>query len=66
MSVQESKMNVTIKEEERQTILLALAELSLRRPGWLDHLECIANKFNGPSMFKSFRETSADLIQEGK
>lgn len=56
-------MNVTIEEGERQTTLLALAELSLRRPGWLDHLERIANKFNGRDMFDGFRETSADLIR---
>lgn len=54
-------MNVTIEEEERQTILLALADLSLRRPGWLDHLGRIADRFSGREMFNGFRETSADL-----
>ncbi len=54
--------NVTIEEGERQTTLLALAELSLRRPGWLDHLERIADKFSGRKMFNGFRETSADII----
>lgn len=57
-------MNVTIEEEERQTTLLALAELSLRRPGWLDHLERIADKFSGRKMFDGFRETSSDLVSE--
>lgn len=52
-------MNVTIEEGERQTTLLALAELSLRRPGWLDHLERIADKFGGKMMFDEFRKTSA-------
>ena len=49
-------------EEDRQMILLALAELSLRRPGWLYALGCAADKFQGREMFNAFRETSADLI----
>lgn len=56
------KLNVTIEEEDRQSILLALAELSLRRPGWLDHLGRVADRFGGREMFDGFRETSADLI----
>lgn len=56
------KLNVTIEEEERQSILLALAELSLRRPGWLDHLGRVADKFHGREIFDGFRQTSADLI----
>ena len=59
-------MNVTIEGAERQTILLALAELSLRRPGWLDHLGRIADRFRGRTMFDGFRETSADLIEPSK
>lgn len=56
-------MNVTIEEEDRQMILLALAELSLRRPGWLDALGRVADTFQGREMFDGFRETSADLVR---
>ncbi len=55
-------MKLTIEEEDRQMILLALAELSLRRPGWLDALGRVADKFHGREMFDGFRKTSADLI----
>ena len=57
-----AELNVTIKEENRQIILLALAELSLRRPGWFDAIERIADKFGGREMFEGFRETSSDVI----
>ena len=50
---------VPVPEENRQTILLALAELSLRRPGWLQHLQETAQLFFGEKMFEGFRETSA-------
>jgi len=56
-------MEVTLEEGERQTTLLALAELSLRRPRWLNHLERIADKFGGRRMFDGFRETNRDLIR---
>lgn len=56
-------LDVTVDEGERQTTLLALAELSLRRPGWLNHLERIADKFGGRRMFDGFRETNRDLIR---
>ena len=55
-------MNVKVSEEERQMILLALAELSLRRPGWLFALGRVADTFHGCEMFVGFRETSADMI----
>jgi len=29
-----SNMSITIREEERQMILLALAKLAIERPGW--------------------------------
>lgn len=53
-----------VSEEDRQMILLALAELSLRRPGWLDALERVAGTFDGREMFNGFRATSADMIEE--
>lgn len=55
-------LSVKVSEEERQMILLALAELSLRRPGWLDALGRVADTFHGREMFDGFRETSADII----
>lgn len=58
-------MNMTqVSEEERQMILLALAELALRRPGWLVALARVADTFHGREMFDGFRETSADMIAE--
>jgi hypothetical protein len=47
-----------LSEEERQAVLLALAELSLRRPGWLEFLGDAADKFDGREMFNGFRATS--------
>ena len=58
------ELNVKVSEEERQMILLALAELSLRRPGWLDALKRVAGTFDGREMFNGFRVTSADMIAE--
>lgn len=55
-------MNVKVFEEDRQMILLALAELSLRRPGWLFTLGRVAGTFHGREMFDGFRVTSADTI----
>jgi hypothetical protein len=55
-----------IIEEDRQMILLAVAELSLSRPGWLDALGRVADRLQGREMFDSFRETSADLIEARK
>lgn len=39
-------MNVELEEEERQATLLALAKLSLERPGWDDLLNRIARKID--------------------
>jgi hypothetical protein len=44
-------------------MLLALAELSLRRPGWEDFLRQIAAKLGGEAMFRGFRRTSQDVIR---
>lgn len=55
---------VKVSEEERQMTVLALAELSLRRPGWLDALGRVADTFYGREMFDEFRVSSADVIAE--
>lgn len=55
--------NVTVEldESQRQTVLLALAELSLARPGWVNMLEEIAFKMDNhqsgrAEMFEAFRQ----------
>jgi hypothetical protein len=52
-------ITVTICEEERQAIILALARLSVERPGWLFMLEELSKKFgdgNAVNMFNEFRK----------
>ena len=44
-------------------VALALAELSLRRPGWADWIERVANDLELADLVVGFRQTSADLIQ---
>jgi len=56
-------MNVTLKESDRQATILALAELSLRRPGWKGYLKGIAVQMDGEAMFEEFRTTSGDLVK---
>lgn len=51
------------EEGDRQMIILAMAELSFRRPGWTDTARRIAATLHGGEMFHRFRETSADQIQ---
>lgn len=50
------------EESDRQMIILALAELSLRRPGWEDTTRRIATTLYGDEMFDGFRETSEGQI----
>lgn len=48
---------------DRQTLALALAELSLRRPGWFEYLREMAERYLGAAReFEAFRQTSADII----
>ena len=54
---------VMLEEDERQAMLLALAKLSLERPGWDDFLNKIAQKMDNEKagraeMYESFRQTS--------
>jgi Lar family restriction alleviation protein len=53
------KFSVTVQDDERQMILLALAELSLSRPGWHWTLGNLADRFSGREMFEGFRQTSS-------
>jgi hypothetical protein len=49
-------MTVEISEGERQVIILAIARLSVERPGW--HPAClkpIAEKLSGPDLYEEFR-----------
>lgn len=53
-------VNVELGESERQLVLMALAHLSLERPGWDDALNRIAMKMDNidlarAKMYDSFR-----------
>ena len=52
-------ITVPIPEDHRQAILLALANLSLERPGWEAFFRGIAETLDGGNMFAGFRETSS-------
>jgi hypothetical protein len=50
-----------IPEEDRQAVVLAIAKLSLERPGWLEYLREIAGRLRGEAMFDDFRRVHADV-----
>jgi hypothetical protein len=56
-------MTIDISEEQRQLIILALARLSMERPGWYFMCEQTALRFDNKNshghaeMFDTFRET---------
>lgn len=59
-----SDIQVTIAEDERQTILLALAHLAVERPGWDDAIARIALKMDDrvderPRLFDQLKELHA-------
>jgi hypothetical protein len=61
---------VTIEEEQRQAILLALAELALERPGWDYMLGELAQVFNTTGnfpdarvVFDDFKRIHADRVR---
>jgi hypothetical protein len=55
---------IRIEEEQRQLILLALAQLSLERPGWTEALIDTAVRFpGGMEMFESFRAANDDRAE---
>jgi hypothetical protein len=48
-------MTVEIDEADRQMILLALAKLTIERPGFLYSCSELAARFSGRDVFESFR-----------
>jgi hypothetical protein len=46
----------TLDEGQRQAILLAIARLSVERPGWEMMLVEIADVFDGRAMFEEFQK----------
>ena len=56
-------MTVEIESVDHQAIMMALAGLSLRRPGMEEFLREIAGKFQGVEMFDEFRRLNADLVK---
>jgi hypothetical protein len=55
------KRTFELGEEQRQAILLAIAQLSLTRPGWLPGLLLpIAQQLGGAVMFENFRALGSD------
>jgi hypothetical protein len=54
------KRTFTVDEGQRQILLLALAKLSLERPGWEYALDLIAAQLQGREMYESFRVDRAD------
>ena len=55
-------MLLPIEEEDRQSIVLALALASLLRPAWRAGLYRIALKLEAPEMFETFREGNAEKV----
>jgi hypothetical protein len=54
-----SNMSITIREEERQMILLALAKLAIERPGWDNALSDIARLMDGNlAMYNEMKKTA--------
>lgn len=51
----------TLPEEDRQLILLALALMSLRRPGWEYAAREAAKRLSGEEMYDSFRRSNEDV-----
>lgn len=64
------KKTFKLHEEQRQIVVLALAELSIARPGWVNMLEEIAILFDNRTvdgraqMFEQFRNTHINPVTE--
>jgi len=61
-------MTAHLEEEERQLVLMALAWLSVERPGWEYALSSVASKMDNlvdgrPATFYSFRDTRKDDLE---
>lgn len=55
-------MIIAFQDEHRSIMLLALAELALRRPGWDMICGQIADDLKGREMYDGFKITSADIV----
>jgi hypothetical protein len=53
-------------EADRQMLVLAIAELALRRPGWDNTLRRLAGRLHGEGMFVAFKNTSRGVVDDGK
>jgi hypothetical protein len=56
----ERRAMFVFEESDRQLVLLALAELSVSRPGFDDALGRIADQLVGRDMFEKFKRLKAD------
>jgi hypothetical protein len=54
------EFNLPIDEGERQIVILALAQLAKRRPGWIECVREIALRISDPQMYDSFFEMAPD------
>lgn len=55
-------ITVKLEEGQRQMMLMAIADLSLRNPGWDWTLGKLATTLQGYDMYNNFRELRADLV----
>lgn len=53
-------MNIELPEEDCQAIVLAIARLSVERPGWQNYLTEIAERFKARELFDTFRQYKID------
>ena len=56
-------ITVTLEDGQRQMMVMALADLSLRNPGWVWAIRQIAEKLRANDMYNQFRELRADLVR---
>lgn len=54
-------MTVEIEEEDRQMIILALAVLSVMRPGYAPMIDGLSSKFAGEVMLREFQKFNVHL-----
>jgi hypothetical protein len=58
-------IDVHLDEMQRQAVLLAIARLSVERPGWDEHLAEIADLLDGRTMFDMFRDLKRAEVPMG-
>jgi len=52
-----------LDDSDRQMLILATAELALRRPGWDPALSALAVKLEGPTLFVKHKILSRDVTK---